>query len=156
MDVPLDPSPKSELVKCTKYKKGALYVIWLKASVTFHVKYKSVLVIIWTPAYILPYKSVFKRQALKVSKSRKAIYGLLNSPKNEQTMSWVLGPESRVSGWDGGGCSGRTPIYPTFGGWAYPIDALETFQTQDCKLYAYITLKSQCISLISTAICKRG
>ena len=33
-------------------------------------------------------------------------------------MSWVLGPESRVSGWDGGGCSGRTPIYPTSGGWA--------------------------------------
>ena len=37
------------------------------------------------------------------------------------TMSWVLGPESRVSGWDGGGCSGRTPIYPTSGSWAYPI-----------------------------------
>ena len=35
------------------------------------------------------------------------------------------------------------------------IDALETFQTQCCKLYAYITLKSQCISLISTAICIR-
>ena len=37
------------------------------------------------------------------------------------TMSRILGPESRVSGWDGGGCSGRTPIYPTSGGWAYPI-----------------------------------
>ena len=36
-------------------------------------------------------------------------------------MSWVLGPESRVSGWDGGDCSGRSPIYPTSVGWAYPI-----------------------------------
>ena len=36
-------------------------------------------------------------------------------------MRSLLRPESRVSGWHGSGCSGRTPIYPTFEAVAHPI-----------------------------------